>query len=93
MKGALRCADDRAQRLETRRPDPTEARAPVSGSGTRESVEEAQVLRSALHGMDEFFGVVIPDKHHDLQEPRSGIKPNTQLALRNIVVERSGYQR
>ena len=49
--------------------------------------EKVEVLFPGYHGVDDFFGAVVPDEHDKLQQSRVGIESETKLALRVLVVQ------
>ena len=48
--------------------------------------EKVEVLFPGYHGVDDFFGAVVPDEHDKLQQSRVGIESETKLALRVLVL-------
>lgn len=52
------------------------------------SVQELEVLRPALHGVDDLLGAVIPDEHHSFEKSCLGVESDPQLALRILIIER-----
>ena len=58
----------------------------MSSRGTP-STEETDILRARSHGVDEFFGSVIPHQNDELQQATAAVESEAELPPWVLIVE------
>ena len=49
--------------------------------------EQPKILGSAFHCMDDFLASIVPDQHHELQQPAMGVKTEAEESARVVIVQ------